>query len=225
MKPVLNPVPFHAAALPLAEPTLAGDMGTAWMFDIDGMYAKAKARNEPMPPRQLGLPSWLVYAPWAHPIWHSYALMVISLADVEGFPPAHINRPGEHPTHELFLAALDPGDPSKPRARYALDEPAPMMRPLNFAAQFKEGSDAKCSARIRAAVEDIIRGRLNPDTDGIQQWIRCFGGGSIKGDVSTAGQTQMKAKNGRIEIHGTGASAVAIAAAATALGGSVKAEG
>jgi hypothetical protein len=225
MKALLTPHPFHAAALPLQEPTLAGDMGTAWLYDLDGMYAKAAAREQPMPPRQLGLPSWLVYAPWAHPIWHSYCLMVISLAEVEGFPPAHINRPGENPTHELFLAALDPGMPSNPRARYALDEPAPMMRPLNFAAQFKEGSDAKCSARIRAAVEDIIRGRLNPDTDGMQQWIGRFGGSSVKGDVSSAGQTQVKARDGRIEIHGTGASAVAIAEAVAPLFGGVKAEG
>lgn len=224
MKALLTPHPFHAATLPLQEPILAG-VGTAWLFDIDGMYAKAQEQGEPVPPRQLSLPAWLIYAPWAHPIWHSYALMVISLAEVEGFPPARINRPGEHPTHELFLAALDPGQPTAPRARYALDEPAPMMRPLNFAAQFKEDSDAKCSARIRATVEDIIRGRLNPDTDGIQQWVRRFGGSSIKGDVSTAGQTRVKAKDGRLEIHGTGASAVAIAEAIAPLVGGVKAEG
>jgi hypothetical protein len=210
----------HRTILPYEQPTLRGRFGLAWLQDLDAVFAKLEqkeidAGRPAVPPelRGINLAGWLIYAPGAHPIWHSYCLNLTALRDVPGMPPPHIYRPGEHPTHEFFLFAMDPGPPPggpAPR-RYRLDETNPILMPMNFGAQFKEPTDARAMARIRTTVQDVIDGRLNPDTDGIQQWIRRFGASNIKGDVSEAGVTVVKQlpDGGGTLVQGTGASAVA----------------
>lgn len=68
-------------------PDLIGKYGRAWRTDT-----AAIARRYPGgPPADLTVASWLVRAPYAHPVWHSYMIGAVSLRDLEGAPPAVIH--------------------------------------------------------------------------------------------------------------------------------------
>lgn len=167
---------MSAPQLPAAAPDIVGSMGSAWRMDLDKLCESAAHRA-------CAVSQWLIFAPYAHPLWHSYALGCITLREVDGFPPAKINLPGA--THEVLLFALDPGKP------YQTDAHPPVLNPANFCGQFIEPSDEAAAARIEATVRDVIEGRLNPDTDYTQWWIQRFSASNIKGDPATAGETRI----------------------------------
>ena len=132
--------------------------GMAWKMDIDAI--SKKAGNKP----HSTLASWVVSAPWAHPMWHSYHITCIHLRPIPGFGPAKIYLAGA--THEIHVLAIDPA--------WSLDvtEWPPVLYPLNFAGQFKAVDDDAAAARIFLTVVEIADGKLNPDTDAIQQWVK-----------------------------------------------------
>lgn len=168
---------MHAAAqLPQQQPDAVGTLGKAWRMDLDRICATPAHRSAV-------ICQWLIFAPYAHPAWHSYVLSCITLRDIDGMPPAKVNLPGG--THEAMLYALDPA-----RA-YALDAHLPLLHPANFCGQFIEPDDAAAAMRIEAVVRDVVDGRLNPDTDYMQWWIRRFSASNVKGDPATAGETRI----------------------------------
>lgn len=116
--------------------------------------------------------AWIVYAPWAHPGWHSYLLSVVHLRESEGAKPPVINLPGA--THELMLLALDPGYPLQARRL------PHFLTPPNFVGQFVADSDEAAAERVAGDVRDICAGLLNPDTDALRQWIARYGDNGIK---------------------------------------------
>jgi hypothetical protein len=159
-------------------PTLVGQHGSAWLMDRD-MLLK---RGRPDDPRHaVTLDQWIAHAPYAHPIWHSYMICSVALRNVPGLPEADIMLPGG--THEVFVIALNPNHDTW------VDEAPHMLTPVNFAGQFIEPDDEAANVRIRLTVQDVIDGKLNPDTDFMQWWIRRFSASNIKGDPATAGQT------------------------------------
>ena len=149
--------------LPHHDPEIAGPHGRAWRVDLD---AVSSGQSNP-PPRELSVCAWYVHAPWSHPLWPCVAVMLVSLRDVAGWPPASISLPGA--THEVMVYALSPDHPVDTR------KPPHYLLPCNFAGQFIEPSDDSANARVEAAVRAICNGTLNPDSDGRQQWAALFG--------------------------------------------------
>lgn len=145
-------------------PTLFGRLGNAWLIDKD---AAAKRLGIVEDPRfSVTLPSWIASAPYAHPVWSYYAILCIALRDVPGVPKAKINLEGA--THEVMVFALDPD------VVPVIDDTPRVLRPINFVGQFVATDDAAAEARIRQAVQDVIDGKLNPDTDHTRAWIEHF---------------------------------------------------
>lgn len=169
----------HPNPFPSIEPELKGAMGRAWQFDRVAILAKHPSKVPP----ELTLESWAVHAAYAHPIWHSYVIALISLRDMPGAPKCVINLAGA--THELMVYALNPDHPID------LEDRPKLLTPANFVAQFIAESDAAAEQRIRETVQDVIDGKLNPDTDYTRHWIHRFGTSNIKGDPKTAGETRI----------------------------------
>lgn len=154
---------------------IKGPHGEAWMIDLDAIGRKIGVKEH------ASVVGWIISAPWAHPLWHSYSLNLIHLRPLPGYPPPTIYLPGA--THEIILHALDPDH------KINLEETPRWLSPANFAAQFIEPSDEAAKDRIRQCVFEITRGILSPDTDFTQQWIARFNASMIKGDPSRAGET------------------------------------
>ena len=72
----------------------------------------------------------------------------------------------------------------------------PLLHPANFHGQFVEPNDAAAAARIRATVQDVLDGKLNPDTDYMRHWMHRFSASNIKGDPKTAGETRITIDHG-----------------------------
>jgi len=126
--------------------------------------------------------AWLVEAPWAHPIWHSYIISVIHLRPGPGCPPATIVLADA--THEIAVYALDPAAGRQQMLDTGLFK---ILHPVNFVAQMKEESDAAALERAQAAVDLIVAGWLSPDTDFTRDWITLFGDNMLNKPVAEVG--------------------------------------
>jgi hypothetical protein len=154
-------------------PDKLGAAGRAWRIDL---AALSTALAIPIENSSL-VASWIIEAPWAHPLWHSYNLTLVHLRPMEGVGEPIVYRQGA--THELLLFALDPEAPREPMLRSARPR---WLYPANFAAQLVEASDAAASARVEATVDLVVAGELNPDTDFRRQWIALFGDDMVRSD-------------------------------------------
>lgn len=153
-------------------PTGTGPHGRWWRVDYEKFVAAQPKRN----PDDSTVSVFLIEAPYAHPIWHSYMLCAIHLRPIEGRPEPLINLPGA--THEMFLYALNPGEKREPFIVGA-DGPR-ILQPANFAAQLICDSDDAATALMLKTAQDIADGTLNPDTDYIKFWAQRFGTSMLK---------------------------------------------
>lgn len=164
--------------LPPTPPVLRGAHGNAWLLD---MNAIVKNPNDPR--KAVTLPTYVAHAAYAHPMWHSYLVMCVNLRDLPGVQKAKINLAGA--THEIMVFALDP------EQELSTTKMPLLLTPVNFVAQFIEPDDAAAEARIKQTVQDVIDGKLNPDTDYGQHWIHRFGASNVKGDPKALGETRI----------------------------------
>lgn len=156
----------------ITSPTMTGLHGRAWELDM----AEAR-RNFGVDKDDSTVGVFCVEAPYGHPIWHSYMLSMIHLRPLVGqsrLPT--INRPGA--THEIMVFALDPERQREPFIT-AKDHPH-LLRPANFVGQVIEASDDDAASLLRATVQDVIDGKLNPDTDYMKWWAERFGAFCLK---------------------------------------------
>lgn len=160
---------------PAAErtPDLAGAAGMAWRLDVE------KGREIAGPnPDDSTLGVWIVYAPNSHPLWPYVLISMIHLREVEGQTEAPVfYLPGA--THEIAVLALEPDQDLVPvidGKSWALKT----LSPANFVGQWIATSDEKAVERLRETVRAVVEGYLNPDSDGISQWINRFGDHAIK---------------------------------------------
>lgn len=164
----------------MPEPNYQGTHGRAWLIDQE--HAQITAQKEGFQgaaEQWANVATWLIEAPYAHGVWHSYVLSLIHLRDLPGQPPPVINLPGA--THEFFLMALDPeGDRAALLADGCLGPKCESLRPINFAAQIIQESDDEALALLQDAVHDICDRKLNPDTDARRDWVKRFGGSNVK---------------------------------------------
>lgn len=145
-------------------PEFTGPFGQAWRFDLDAIERKHGVH--------CALASWLVRCPTAHPFWHSYEVSVQHLRPTPAFPKPIVYLFGA--THEIFVFALDP------RVEADLTDAPARLFPCNFVGQWIADGDESAVARVQQTVEDIVNGRLNPDTDALRQWCAEYGDHCIK---------------------------------------------
>lgn len=163
---------------PISVPAdITGPHGRAWTVDMVDWCRRIG--KDPAEFAQVA--GWLIEAPWAHPLWHSYLLSVIHLRPMPDNRPTKLYLEGA--THDLWLAALDPDHP-----RQAMIETGAVrqLRPLNFAAQFIAASDAAAMERAEHAVRLICDGRLSPDTDFTSAWVALFGDNMLRSAADAA---------------------------------------
>jgi hypothetical protein len=118
--------------------------------------------------------AWLVEAPWAHPVWHSYSVTLLRLANIN---PAHRLLYLDNATHEIQVAALDPSVPRQPQVDSG---DFAQLSPMNFCAQFIAPTDDNALHRVQRTVIAIVNGKLSPDTDFRDSWISLYGDNMVK---------------------------------------------
>ena len=122
--------------------------------------------------------TWIVEAPWAHPAWDEYLILLIDLTGTaEGVSDPHIMLYGA--THEVQVWALAP---SKTYIRKIHLDPMEWrfirLEPMNHAYQFIADSYEDAWKRVNDLVGDIGLRRLSPDTDAIRDWNLRFRDGA-----------------------------------------------
>lgn len=170
--------------------TKQGAHGKAWRIDFARWQEPVRA----------AICGWIVEAPHAHPIWHSYFLTAVHLRPMDGCQPAHIFLPGA--THEIMVIALDPSH--TPR----LDRSSAYLTPMNFTGQWIAECDEAALAKVEASVDEILAGMLNPDTDGIRQWVERYSASNLKVPVALADKTIIAHQGDCVTVIGTGKTAV-----------------
>jgi len=117
--------------------------------------------------------TWIIDAPWAHPVWSQYALLLYDLTTpLDSGPPPIVYREGD--THEFLLYAIDPKMRVKPGKEPPKDTEMQLLGPANYGYQFKADSNAAAEQRMDETVEAIEQGTLSPDTDFSAQWDVLF---------------------------------------------------
>lgn len=116
--------------------------------------------------------SWYVEAPWAHPAWDNYVVLLYDLFTVmEGPPPL---RYMDGATHEVMVYALHPDRKVFTPDDGNWDLNNALLRPANHAYQFTAESDQAAFDRIDKMVRDIDAKELSPDTDFTRVWDTLF---------------------------------------------------
>jgi hypothetical protein len=159
---------------PIAQtPTVIGPHGQAWFVDP----AVTRSRLGVAAEDGSTLAHWIIEAPWAHPIWHSYALVLVHLRPLPDGRATKLYL--SLATHELWLYAMNPDCDRADIIAGARPFEA-WMTPINFAAQIVEIRDDLAIDRIRSAVQAICDGTLNPDSDATRQWVALFGDAMLR---------------------------------------------
>jgi hypothetical protein len=173
-----------------ATPTKLSTNGKAWRVDLERYRARAgKAGGE--------ICGWIIEAPWAHPMWHSYFLSAVHLRELPGFPPAVIHLPGA--THEVMLFALNPEHTP------TLDTFPKVLTPANFFGQWIAESDEAACAKLERCVDEVLAGTLSPDTDCRRMWIERFSDSNIKKEWKGVPESMVGIdKDGAVVFVGTG---------------------
>lgn len=144
-------------------PDVTGPFGKAWLLPPPG---------EDKPEKKAGLAQWLINVPGAHPHWEYWYVAMISLADMEGVPPAHKKYPEAE--FEFLIASINPEDCPAPSP----DETGhfPFLTPMDVVEQF-HGVSARDAVRIcEGAIQAIVNGRISPDQDFRPMWTRLITG-------------------------------------------------
>lgn len=152
-----------------------GHVGRFWRGNLTQLY---KTFPNPNGQPDGTVAYWVIEAPWAHPVWHSYTAVLVHLRDI-GLPTKFYL---EGATHEIWLYAMTPDKPRDGAVRGRVSPLELAMTPKQFAAQFIEPNDQAAKARVEVALEEVCAGRLSPDSDRHHQleWARRFGDNMMK---------------------------------------------
>ena len=156
-------------------PVVQGPHGRAWLCNL----AEARRIMKVSPARDASLDHWVVEAPWAHPAWHSYSVIVLHLREMPGEVKGATHFYIADATHELVVHALNPDKDRRELIRTAIPK-GMWLTPCNFAAQFIEITDDLARERVRSTVQMICDGKLSPDADFQQQWVQLYNDSMIK---------------------------------------------
>lgn len=118
---------------------------------------------------------WIVYAPYAHPWWPYHRIALIHLRPTPGLQAGVMHKLGA--THEIVVQALLPDSVPLPVFTH-VHKP---LHPINFVGQFvvqpsmPQQMDRMAIDRVQGSVDAILRGELNPDSDGRRGWAALYG--------------------------------------------------
>ena len=150
----------------MADPYLDCGETKVWAIDLNAYVQWRRDQNDELFAEPIAL--YLVEAPWAHPVIHSYTVSVIHLREASAKKPITVYLDGA--THELAIASLRP----KCNRNLLVDgdfSEKPVVFPLNFSAQFIADSDEIAAARVWESVLAITRQDISPDRDFMEDWI------------------------------------------------------
>jgi len=123
--------------------------------------------------------TWLINAPWAHPVWSQYMVLLYDLTTVvEGGQPLILYKPDV--THELMMYAVDPKiriDEEKPLT----EQKFTLLQPANYGYQFVAENNEAAQQRVQKLVDRIDAYTLSPDTDYRSVWNELFNDGYALG--------------------------------------------
>lgn len=158
----------------MRNPDYFGRAGKAWRIDVPAFYKSINIA----PDKHAVVACWVLHAPASHPLWPWCRMILLDLVKpMPHLPPPDIYVEGA--THEMVLEALNP-DIYPPTVDGI---PADSLVPANFAAQFTCSGDTAAIIKIeQQAVLPIVHGVLNPDTDGMREWMSAFGDQMIRKD-------------------------------------------
>ena len=115
---------------------------------------------------------WVIDAPWAHPLWSQYVVLLYDLTTVQdGAQMPKVVLEGA--THEFMVFAVDPSHKiEKDADAWDLGRTGQLrlLQPANYGYQFIAESNDAATARIQAIVDQIIGESLSPDTDFRSWW-------------------------------------------------------
>lgn len=149
-------------------PVLRGKYSSAWAVDLDAFRKGPGGAG----PNDASVAGWVVQAPWAHPVWHSYLVSIVHLRPLPRQTVDLIIKL-EGATHEVFCYALCPEHPRLPLIKG--EGPPYPLTPANYVGQFVAASDAAAMEQVEKAVQQICDGTLSPDTDFRRLWFALFG--------------------------------------------------
>ncbi|MEA2497111.1 MAG: hypothetical protein QOJ29_5022 [Thermoleophilaceae bacterium] len=144
---------------------LRGPFGRAW----HSRYEISPGDPDPSAKATIDM-GWLIFCPGAHILWSWWALVVVSVTDIEGFPPAHKQYPQAE--YELICGALDP-DAELPNPYSPIEVPKyRFMHPLDHVLQFHDVPGGDVGARELAMLfaSACCKGMLSPDQDFRAAW-------------------------------------------------------
>lgn len=135
-------------------------------FQGSGGRATRINHDTSLPGSEATVAWYLLEGSW-HPLWSQFIMSCIKLDDVPGWPEPKLQFPGA--THELVVAALDPGNPP---TRYdirdlearGVEATNGWLEPVDVCHQFT-ATDAEMEFLTDCAAEAVARAMLNPSTD------------------------------------------------------------
>lgn len=117
---------------------------------------------------------WVIDAPWAHPLWSQYVVLLYDLTTVqEGVEMPKVVLEGA--THEFMVYAVDPDAKiEKDTDAWELGKSGQLrlLQPANYGYQFKAETNEAAEGRIQGLVDQILAQTLSPDTDFRSWWDR-----------------------------------------------------
>jgi hypothetical protein len=125
------------------------------------------AWKERYPESEVFSVSWIIDAPWAHPLWSQYIVLLYDLTTPhkDGPPTLHL----KDVTHEFLVHALDPAH-KVPRNTPPSRAKLAMLQPPNYGYQFAAASNEEAEERIQELVNGIVGEKISPDTDFRSLW-------------------------------------------------------
>lgn len=108
---------------------------------------------------------WLINIPGAHPFWEHWLVIVISLKDIPGVPPAKKRYPEAE--YEFLIASINPEEcpvPDPDKMSF------PLLEPIDVIEQFHGVSERDALRVGQGAIQAIMNGRMSPDQDFRAMW-------------------------------------------------------
>lgn len=157
----------------MRDPDKSG-IARAWKIEQTPALIASHTASFGHPPAGIG-PSWIVHGPY-HPFWSWWQIACISLADIEGLPPAHKQYPEAE--YEIMCLSLNP----KPEAGRSYPPDIALLEagdaehgmpgyltPADWIVHFHGVTDGQAEQILEAAIDHIVAGQ-SCDSDFREHW-------------------------------------------------------
>ena len=145
----------------MRNPDMQSSDSMAW--NLRNYIRKAVAKNLESGKETSIVTSWLLFAPWAHPVWDYYVLSITHLRPAVGTMPAKKLHPEAE--FELVVAALDPKSTPDPDVCGFT-----CLCPIKLIVQFKGVEQDFLLNLAENAARSVLDRNISPDSDFIEHW-------------------------------------------------------